>query len=262
MAAPPLRWYFDFISPFSYLQWQKLKPLLRERETRHAGEAGADRVRRGARRLRAEGPGRNPGQARVHLSPRAVAGAAAGRAAALPADASVQPAGRAAPVHRRGRHARGGRYDLRLDLARRPRGRQRRGAGAAAGRAGHRRPKRSPPHATKAALRANTEAAIAAGVYGVPTLSIGGELFWGNDAYDFALAALHDPTLLQDDEMVSVTRAPGGRCTRRRLTPASGTSRQQPDAVCWPSHFERPALPREGQHMRIGLVVDSACDLP
>jgi 2-hydroxychromene-2-carboxylate isomerase len=34
----------------------------------------------------------------------------------------------------------------------------------------------------KTALRANTEAAVAAGVFGVPTLRIGGELFWGNDA--------------------------------------------------------------------------------
>ena len=34
----------------------------------------------------------------------------------------------------------------------------------------------------KAALRANTETAIAAGVFGVPTLRIGGEFFWGNDA--------------------------------------------------------------------------------
>jgi 2-hydroxychromene-2-carboxylate isomerase len=34
----------------------------------------------------------------------------------------------------------------------------------------------------KMALRSNTEAAIAAGVFGVPTLRIGGELFWGNDA--------------------------------------------------------------------------------
>ncbi|HEY6985539.1 MAG TPA: DsbA family protein, partial [Rhodanobacteraceae bacterium] len=34
----------------------------------------------------------------------------------------------------------------------------------------------------KSALRANTEAALAAGVYGVPTLRIGGELFWGHDA--------------------------------------------------------------------------------
>jgi 2-hydroxychromene-2-carboxylate isomerase len=34
----------------------------------------------------------------------------------------------------------------------------------------------------KTALRANTEAALAAGVFGVPTLGIGGELFWGHDA--------------------------------------------------------------------------------
>lgn len=34
----------------------------------------------------------------------------------------------------------------------------------------------------KTALRTNTEAALAAGVFGVPTLRIGGELFWGNDA--------------------------------------------------------------------------------
>ena len=34
----------------------------------------------------------------------------------------------------------------------------------------------------KAQLRANTDAALAANVFGVPTLRIGGELFWGNDA--------------------------------------------------------------------------------
>jgi 2-hydroxychromene-2-carboxylate isomerase len=34
----------------------------------------------------------------------------------------------------------------------------------------------------KAALRANTEAALAAGVFGVPMLAVAGELFWGNDA--------------------------------------------------------------------------------
>ena len=29
----PLAWYFDFISPFSYLQWQRLKPMLRDART-------------------------------------------------------------------------------------------------------------------------------------------------------------------------------------------------------------------------------------
>jgi 2-hydroxychromene-2-carboxylate isomerase len=34
----------------------------------------------------------------------------------------------------------------------------------------------------KSALRANTEAAIAAGVFGVPTVAVDGELYWGQDA--------------------------------------------------------------------------------
>jgi len=34
----------------------------------------------------------------------------------------------------------------------------------------------------KAQLRANTENALAAGLFGVPTLHVGNELFWGNDA--------------------------------------------------------------------------------
>jgi 2-hydroxychromene-2-carboxylate isomerase len=36
--------------------------------------------------------------------------------------------------------------------------------------------------AAKAALKENTEAAVAAGVFGVPTAVVGGELFWGVDA--------------------------------------------------------------------------------
>ncbi|HZP64848.1 MAG TPA: DsbA family protein, partial [Rudaea sp.] len=36
--------------------------------------------------------------------------------------------------------------------------------------------------AVKDGLRANTDAALAAGVFGVPTLRVGAELFWGNDA--------------------------------------------------------------------------------
>ena len=39
----------------------------------------------------------------------------------------------------------------------------------------------------KDALRRETRAAIERGVFGVPTLAIGGELFWGVDATDMAL---------------------------------------------------------------------------
>jgi 2-hydroxychromene-2-carboxylate isomerase len=45
----------------------------------------------------------------------------------------------------------------------------------------------------KAALKANTEAALARGVFGVPTLAIGDELFWGNDALPLLDDWLADP---------------------------------------------------------------------
>jgi len=47
----------------------------------------------------------------------------------------------------------------------------------------------------KARLRAQTDAALAAGVFGVPTLLVGGELFWGYDAFPDVESHLlgHDP---------------------------------------------------------------------
>jgi 2-hydroxychromene-2-carboxylate isomerase len=66
----------------------------------------------------------------------------------------------------------------------------------------------------KARLRVNTEEAIAAGVYGVPTLAFDGQLFWGNDAHDFAIAALRNPEVLADAEMQRVRALPVG--VRRR----------------------------------------------
>jgi 2-hydroxychromene-2-carboxylate isomerase len=64
--------------------------------------------------------------------------------------------------------------------------------------------------AVKAALRDNTQAALEAGVFGVPTLAIDGTLFWGNDAHDFAVAVLDDPSLLDDEEMRRVAVLPVG----------------------------------------------------
>ncbi len=47
-------------------------------------------------------------------------------------------------------------------------------------------------------------------IFGVPTLSIGGRLFWGEDAHDFAMACLRDPTLWDDAEMQRVAALPVG----------------------------------------------------
>ncbi len=62
----------------------------------------------------------------------------------------------------------------------------------------------------KARLKANTEEAIACGVFGVPTFAANGELFWGVDAIDFFLDYLDDPALLQSAAMRGASEVPVG----------------------------------------------------
>jgi 2-hydroxychromene-2-carboxylate isomerase len=47
---------------------------------------------------------------------------------------------------------------------------------------------RTQERAVKDALRARTEAAMAAGIFGAPSFTVGTELFWGNDRLDQAIA--------------------------------------------------------------------------
>lgn len=60
----------------------------------------------------------------------------------------------------------------------------------------------------KVALRTNTEAAIAAGVFGVPTLRIGGELFWGNDATALIEDWLDEPSRFDTPEYRRIATLP------------------------------------------------------
>ncbi|MBT8099309.1 MAG: DsbA family protein, partial [Gammaproteobacteria bacterium] len=62
----------------------------------------------------------------------------------------------------------------------------------------------------KSALRSNTEEAIALGVFGVPTIAVEKELFWGYDMTDMAIAYLKDPTAFEDAEMQRVSDLPIG----------------------------------------------------
>jgi 2-hydroxychromene-2-carboxylate isomerase len=68
--------------------------------------------------------------------------------------------------------------------------------------------------ASKDRLRANTEEALTRGVWGVPTLSIGGELFWGADSLPMALDFLQDPGLFQTPEMKRIAALPVGASRR------------------------------------------------
>jgi 2-hydroxychromene-2-carboxylate isomerase len=63
---------------------------------------------------------------------------------------------------------------------------------------------------TKTRLRENTDWAIGRGIFGVPTLVIGEETFWGLDGFDMALDFLRDPSGFGDDEMKRLERLPVG----------------------------------------------------
>lgn len=62
--------------------------------------------------------------------------------------------------------------------------------------------------AVKARLRQNTQWASERGVFGVPTLVIGEELFWGHDAVDMALDYLKTPGDFSDAAMRAIDQLP------------------------------------------------------
>ncbi len=64
--------------------------------------------------------------------------------------------------------------------------------------------------AIKQRLRDNTLWASSRGVFGVPTLVIGEELFWGHDAFDMALEYLARPQAFADADMRAIDTLPLG----------------------------------------------------
>jgi 2-hydroxychromene-2-carboxylate isomerase len=64
-------------------------------------------------------------------------------------------------------------------------------------------------------LRKNTEEAAARGVFGVPTFVINNEVFWGADSIEFAKAYLADPGVIDNDEMRRLDGLPTGAARSR-----------------------------------------------
>jgi 2-hydroxychromene-2-carboxylate isomerase len=64
--------------------------------------------------------------------------------------------------------------------------------------------------AVKDALRTNTEEAVRRSVFGVPTFEVDGALFWGADGVDFLKAFLEDPAILRSAEMERLETLPVG----------------------------------------------------
>lgn len=199
------RWYFDFVSPFAYLHWRKIKVLLEEREVELVPVVFAAVLAAHGQKGPAEIPGKREFTYRHVLW----------QARAEGMTLRFPPAHPFNPI-----------AALRLCIA----------AGStpqavdaifswiwARGNAGDSVEALAPlaaslgididainDEATKLALRANTDAALAAGVFGVPTLGFDGQLFWGNDTHEFALAALRDPAVMADAEMQRLTALPVG----------------------------------------------------
>ena len=72
----------------------------------------------------------------------------------------------------------------------------------------------------KQRLRANTDAAIARGVFGVPTAAVDGELFWGEDSSDMLIDFVRDRALFATPEMRRFQSLPTGIVRRQKLPPA------------------------------------------
>lgn len=62
----------------------------------------------------------------------------------------------------------------------------------------------------KNTLRTNTETAIKAGVFGVPTFLIDDQVFWGGDATEMMLSYVNNPELFQTPEMRRISEMPMG----------------------------------------------------
>jgi 2-hydroxychromene-2-carboxylate isomerase len=59
-------------------------------------------------------------------------------------------------------------------------------------------------------LRLNTEQAVARGVFGVPSFVADGEVFWGADSIEFLQAFLKDGAVIRNDEMRRIDALPIG----------------------------------------------------
>jgi 2-hydroxychromene-2-carboxylate isomerase len=203
----PLDWYFDFISPFAYLQWRRLwrdhpelarrlqpKPVLLAALLNHWGQLGP-----------AELPGKRRHTYRLVQWQAREAGIALRAPPAHPFNPlaalrlCLAAPDRVAAAHAIFAHIweHGRAADSAEALA--PVARDLGIADAAAAIA---------DPSVKQQLAANGADAIALQIFGVPTLVIDGQLFWGNDATPMALAYLEDSQLFEDPEMRRIDTLP------------------------------------------------------
>ncbi|WP_164087572.1 2-hydroxychromene-2-carboxylate isomerase [Stenotrophomonas maltophilia] len=200
-----LRWYFDFVSPYSYLHWQKLKQLQQFAQIQPVPIAFGAVLHH----LGNLGPAEIPAKRRFIYRQLLWTAQAEGTPLRFPPGHPFNPLSALRLCLAAGASAqavdvlfdwiwRDGNAADSADALREP-----------AARLGIEDADRAIAEpAVKEQLRRNTEAAIAAGVFGVPTLAIDDELFWGNDAHPLMAAVLADPGLLLQPEWQRLASLP------------------------------------------------------
>lgn len=199
-------WYFDFISPFAYLQWAKVKRLSSRVEFTYRPILFAGLLARNETKGPAEIPGKREFTYRHVLFTAQREGVPLRFPPAHPFNPipalrlCIAAGSTPAAIDRIYSHVwaegrspdaeslRGVAGELGID-----------DFDAAIARA-----------EVKDALRANFDAAIADGVFGVPSIVAGGEIFWGNDATAMFEAWLDDPGLFESPAMRALVGLPEG----------------------------------------------------
>lgn len=202
----PIRWYFDFISPFAYLQ----RPRIRDLATTHAIAYRPILFAGLLQKLDHKGPAEMPDK-RVFTYRHVV-----WRAAKLGVPLRFPPAHPFNPLAALRLCIAAGCTDTAIDaifdhLWRDGlRGDDAESLAPVAERLGLDAAAAIADASVKAHLQANFDAAVHDHVFGVPSLVIDDAVFWGEDATDMALDYLHDRDTFQHGEMARVATLPIG----------------------------------------------------
>jgi 2-hydroxychromene-2-carboxylate isomerase len=208
----PARLYFDLISPFAYLHFHALEPLRPRLEIEYVPVLFAGLLRHWGQLGPAEIPAKRRQIYRHCLWTARQRGLAFRMPPAhpfnpLPALRLVTALGAGEAVVR-------GAFDFVFGEGRDPSAAGELEALAARLGAADAAAQAAAPQ-VKQRLLDNTAVAIAAGVFGVPTVACGGELFWGDDALGMLAGFLDAPDLFQDAEMRRLGALPAGAERRR-----------------------------------------------
>jgi 2-hydroxychromene-2-carboxylate isomerase len=201
-----IRWYFDFISPFAYLQRPRIRELARTQPIEYRPILFAGLLQR----LEHKGPAEMPAKRRFTY--RHVVWRARERDVPL----RFPPTHPFNPLAALRLCIAAGCTDAAIDVIFDHlwrdglRGDDAAALAPVAERLGLDAATASADPAVKAQLQANFDAAVADGVFGVPTLVAGGEVFWGEDATAMFEDWRRDPAAFERGEMARVAQLPVG----------------------------------------------------